>query len=139
MFILKMSQTWILIIVYILFVMGTTIMFTTLGYTILMLSFGRKSFYFHISLLMKLICDMRQTQILIIISILIVMGTIIMFPSLGYIILMLWLGKKGFLSTIFLIIKFSPSNESNMHSHNNLHSFCNQVLQSCSLHQDTQY
>ena len=42
------------------------------------------------------ICEMRQTWILIIISILLIMGTTIMFSLLRYMILMLWICKKCF-------------------------------------------
>ena len=45
--ILEMRQAWVPVICSILFVMGTTIMFTSLEYTILMLCFGKKSFSFH--------------------------------------------------------------------------------------------
>ena len=46
-FIREMRQTLIHIIIFILFVIGTTIMFTLLGYMMLMLWFDRKSFSFH--------------------------------------------------------------------------------------------
>ena len=46
-FIHQMRQTWILIIVSILFVIGTAIMFSTLGYTILILWIYKKSFSLH--------------------------------------------------------------------------------------------
>ena len=51
------------------------------------------------------------------------MGTTIMFSSLGYMILMLWICKKSLFSTIFLIIKVHLWNETNIDTHNNLHSF----------------
>ena len=47
MFTREMRQTWILVIISILFVMGTVIIFSSLGYTILMFSISRKSFSFH--------------------------------------------------------------------------------------------
>ena len=43
----EMKQTWILVIISIVFGMGTIIMFTSLGYTILMLQIYKKSFAFH--------------------------------------------------------------------------------------------
>ena len=49
------------------------------------------------------------------------------------------LTRKGFPSIIFLIIKVYPSNESNMDSYENLHSFCDGALQSCSSHWDAWY
>ena len=47
MFVCGVGQTWVLVIVSILIVIGTTIMFSTLGYTVLMLWIWKKSFYFH--------------------------------------------------------------------------------------------
>ena len=99
-------------------------MFSTLGYTILMLWICKKSFFSTIFLVVKVIRDVRQTWILIITSILFVIGTTILFSILGYVILMLWICKKSFLSTIFVIIKVHPWNEINLGTHNNLHSFC---------------
>ena len=78
------------------FVIGTTIKFFTLGYMIMMLWFGKKSFSFTIFLITKVHLWMKQTWILIIISILFVIGTIIKFFTLGYTILMLWFGRKSF-------------------------------------------
>ena len=62
---------------------------------------------------------MRQTWILIIISILLLFSTSVTFSLLVYMIFMLWFGKKSFLSTIFLTIKVHPSNKTNLDSHNN--------------------
>ena len=67
---------------------------------------------------------MRQTLILIIIFILFVIGTTIMFPLLGYTIVMLWICKKSFRSTIFPVINFHPGNKTNLDTHNSLYSFC---------------
>ena len=47
MFISEMRQTWILVIISILFVVGTTIMFPLLRYTILTLWICKKCFSFH--------------------------------------------------------------------------------------------
>ena len=66
---------------------------------------------------------MRQTWILIIISVLFVIGMTIIFSTLGCMILMLWICKKSFLSTIFLIFKVHPWNETNLDTCNNLDSF----------------
>ena len=129
--------------------MGATIMFSTLGYTILMLWISKKSFRFHHFLIIKVylwnktnmdthnilhsffylhynhvlhigihdikalnlqeklffppfslqlmfIRELRQTWILVIIFILFLIGTTIMFSSLGAMILMLWICKKSF-------------------------------------------
>ena len=46
-----------------------------------------------------------------------------MFISLRYMILVLWFGKKSFLSTIFLAIKVRPSNETDLDSCNKFHFF----------------
>ena len=81
--------------------------------------------------------EMRQTWILVTISILFVMGTKIMFSSLDTRHCFFGFARKAFLSTIFLIIKLHPWNKSNLDSHNNLHSFCDWALQSCSPHWDT--
>ena len=170
-----MRQTWILITLSILFVIGTTIMFSTLWYAILMLWIWKKSFlptifhvikvhpsnatnldthinlysfcYWHnnhvlhfglhdidlwickksilstIVLIIKFIHEMRQTWIPITISILLVIGIAIMFSIMGCTILMLWIWRKSFLSTIFPIIKVLPWNETNLDTHNNLQSF----------------
>ena len=144
-----MGQTWILIIISILFVMGSTIIFSSLGYTILMLCICKKSFFFTIFLIIEVhrwnemnldsrynlhsfcygqynhvlligihdidaldlqkklffppfslqsqfIREMRQTWIPKIISTSFVVGTTIMFFTLGYTILMLWICKKSF-------------------------------------------
>ena len=68
--------------------------------------------------------EIRQTLMLITISILFVMGTTIMFSSLGCTILMVWICKKSFFCTIFHIINVLPWNESDLDTYNNLHSFC---------------
>ena len=70
------------------------------------------------------ILEMCQTWIRIIISILFVMDTTITFPLLEYMILMLWIGKKAFLSTIFLVTKVHLWSDTNLDTYNNLHSFC---------------
>ena len=67
---------------------------------------------------------MRQTWIHVIVSILFVMGIIIKFSSLGYMIFVLWICKKSFSSTIFLITKVHPWNETNLGTQKNLYSFC---------------
>ena len=66
---------------------------------------------------------MRQTWILITIPILFPIGMTIMFSSLWYIILMLSICKKYFISTIFLRIKVHPWNETNLDTYDNLNSF----------------
>ena len=68
--------------------------------------------------------EMRQTWLPKTIYILFVIGIAIMFSIMGYTILMLWICRKSFLSTIFLIIKVHSRKETNLDSHNNLHSFC---------------
>ena len=98
------------------------------------LDLQEKLFFPPFPLSLMFFCGMSQTWLLIIISILFVIGTTIMFSPLGYTMLMLWICKKSFLSTIFLVIKVHPWNEVNLHTHNNLHSFCywlcNNVLHS---------
>ena len=78
--------------------------------------------------------EKSQTWMLEIIPILYVMGATILFSTLGYTILMLWICEKTFLSTIFLTINVLPQNESNLDTRNNLQSFCyghdNHVLHS---------
>ena len=62
-------------------------------------------FFLQFSKQWKFIREIRQTWILIVIIFLFVIGPTIMFTSLGYAVLMLWICKKSFHSTIFLIIK----------------------------------
>ena len=52
-------------------------------------------------LIIKVHCEMEETWILLITSILFVIGTPIMFISLGYTILMLWYGHIGFFFQYF--------------------------------------
>ena len=67
---------------------------------------------------------MGQTWILIIISILFVIGVTIMYSTLRCMKLLLWICKKSFLSTIFLVINVHPWYETNLDTPNNLHSIC---------------
>ena len=83
---------------------------------------------FHIFLIINIFYEKRQTWVLVIIAILFVMGTIIMFPKLGYMILVLWICKKAFPSTIFLIINVRLWNKTNLDTFNNLHYFCDWAL-----------
>ena len=85
--------------------------------------FVGKAFLSTISLKLMFTHEMRQTWIPIIISFVFLMGTTIMFFSLGYTILKLCICKKIFFSTIFPIIKFHSWNETNFYTHNSLHSF----------------
>ena len=87
------------------------------------LDLQEKLFFPPLSLKLMFAHEIRQTWILIIISFLFVIGTTIIFSSLGYTILMLWICGKTFLSIIFLIIKFHPRNEANLETLNNLHFF----------------
>ena len=57
-------------------------------------------------------------------SILFFIGIIIMFSTLVYAVLKLWICKKAFLFTIFPIINVHPWNEIILDTRNNLHSFC---------------
>ena len=66
---------------------------------------------------------MRQTWIPITIFIPFVIGMAIVFPTLGYTILMLWICKKSFLSTVFLVINVLSWIRTNFDTHNNLLSF----------------
>ena len=117
---------------------ATTIIFTSLGYMILMLWFGKKSFSFH-HFPHYWTPSMRQTWILIIISILLILGTTIMFSLFGYTILMLWLSKKSYSFHRFHYNQSSLWNETNLDTYYNLHSFCYWALQSCSPYWDTGY
>ena len=67
------------------------------------------------------------------------LGNIIRFSTLGYTILMFRICKKSFFPMIFFIIKVWPTNEPNMDSHNNMHSFHVWALQSCFAYWDTWY
>ena len=80
---------------------------------------------------------MIQTWILVTIFILFLMGTTIMFYSLDRWHCCFEFARKAFLSIVFPIIKVRPRNMSNWDSHNNLHSFYDWALQSCSPHWDT--
>ena len=119
-----MGQTLMPIIISILIVTGKVIVFSKLGYTILMLLICKKRFLSTIFRIIRFIQEMGQTWILIVITVLFVIGTTIVFSILGYMILMAWICKKSFLSTIFPIIKVHPWNETNLDTHHNLHSFC---------------
>ena len=95
-FIYKMRLAWILVIISILFVMSTTVKFTSLGNKILMLWICKKSFLSTIFHITNGHPWNETHMILIIISIVFVMGTTIMFSTLGYMILILWFGEKSF-------------------------------------------
>ena len=126
MFIPKMRQTWILIKISILFIIGTTIMFFILDSRYWWFGCARKAFLSTISFIIKVFSsnktklDPHNNLYYFLLSI------------LGYTTLMFRFARKAFLSTIFLIIKDHPSNETNLDTHNNLHSFsywhCNHVL-----------
>ena len=97
------------------------------------LDLQEKLFFPPISLLLKFICELRQTWILVIISILFSIRHYNHVHLFGIhdIDALIW-QEMHFLSTIFLIIKVHPSNETKLDTCNNLHSFCyrhyNQVL-----------
>ena len=82
---------------------------------------------------------MRQTWILIIISILFVMALQSCSPHWDTQYWCFGFARKAFLSTIFLIIKVHPWNDSNLDSHNNLYSFSDSAQQSCSPRWNTRY
>ena len=84
-----MGQAWILLIISILFVVGTAIMIISLGYTILMLQFCKKR---------TNLDTLNNLHFFLI-------GASIMFISLRYTILVFDLARKAYPSTIFLIIK----------------------------------
>ena len=97
MFIHEMRQTWILIIISILFVVAHYNHDYLIGiHDIFALDFQEKHFFPPFSLKSRFIRAMRQTWMLIIVSVLFVMGATIMFSSLGYTILMLWIYMKSF-------------------------------------------
>ena len=118
--------------------LGITIMFAILGYMILMIWLARTGFLPTIfliikvqqvlfplfSLLSKFIYEIRQTWILVIISILSIIGH----NNHVYLIGIhdteaLDLQEKAFLSTIFIITKVHPWNDLNLDAHNKIHSF----------------
>ena len=53
-----------------------------------------------------------------------VIGTLIMFSTLAFIIWCFGFARKAFLSNAFLVIQVYLWNEANLGAHNNLHSFC---------------
>ena len=108
----------------ILFVMGTIIMFFSLGYMILMLWICKKSFSFTILLIINVQSWNEKIWIPITISVLFVIGIIIMFFSLGYTILMLWICKKSISFHHFPYNSCSFVEWENLDTRNNLHSFC---------------
>ena len=87
----QLKQTMIQVTIYMFFVIGhyNHVLLIRI-YDIDALVCQEKLSFPPFSLELKFIREMRQTQILIIISILFVAGTVIMFSSLGYAILMLW-------------------------------------------------
>ena len=85
-----------------------------------------KLFFPSFSLQTKFIHEMRQTWILIIISIRFVIGTAIVFSTLWYMVLMLWICKKGFSSLHFPYNQSSSVKwwiEANFDTRNNLRCF----------------
>ena len=78
--------------------------------------------------------EMRQTWILIIISIVFIIGTIIMFSSLGWRYWCFGFSRKAFLYLIFHVINVYPWNGTSLDTHNNIRFFLLWALQSCSPH-----
>ena len=92
----QMTQTWILVIIFILFVIRHYNHFFLLGTWYWCFSLARKTFFPLFSIESKFIRPIRQTWILITISIFLWLGTTIMFSLLGYLIFMPWFGKNIF-------------------------------------------
>ena len=129
-----------LIITSIIFVMDIAIMFSLLGYTILILRICKKRFLSIIFCIIK-VYSWSKTNV----------DTCNNLYSFCYghynhILLIgihdidaLDLQKKLFFSIILLTIKAYPWIEANMDTCNNLYSFSYWALHSCSLHWDTRY
>ena len=96
MFIHEIRQTLILVIISIIFANGHYNHVLHIGIHDINALGIRKAFLSTIFLLIIFIRETWQTWIFVIISIPLNMGTTIMFSSLGYTILMLWICKKGF-------------------------------------------
>ena len=118
-----MGQTWVLIVISIPLVIGATIMFSSLDCT-RCFGFAREAFHSTIFLIIKAhpSNDANLNTHNNLHSFF--MGTTIRFSTVGYTILMIWICKKSFFSTIFFRIKVYPSNETNLGTYNNLYSFC---------------
>ena len=117
-------QTLILVIISIFLWLDTTITFSLLGTQYWCFGLAKKLFSPPFSLKSKFMREMRRTWIFVTISILFVIGATIMFSSLWYTILMLWICKESFSFHHSHIIKVHLWNKTNLDTHNNRHSFC---------------
>ena len=120
----EMGQTWMLIIILTFFIIAATTMFSTFGYTILMLLIWKKTFFSTIFLIINVhpwnemnldthnnfhsFCYGNYNNFLLI--------GIHDIDALDL--------QEKVLSTIFLIIKVQLWNETNTDAYNNLRSFC---------------
>ena len=97
------------------------------------LDLQEKLFFPLFSLQLMFIREMRQTWILIIISIIFVMALQSCSPCWDRRSWCFGFARKAFLSTIFITINGHPWNVTNLDTHNNLLFFLLWALQSCSL------
>ena len=115
---------WILIIIFILFLIWHYSHVFLIGILdVDALVWQEKLFFQLFCLESKFICQIRQTWIVVIISILFMVGHYNHVFLIRIHDLMLWFGKKNFLSTILLTNKVCQSNEASMDFHNNHYSF----------------
>ena len=125
MFIQGMSQSWMLIVISILFLIDTTIMFSILGYTILKLWICKKSFSFHdftYNYCSSVKWDKLGYSLWSVFFSLLALQLCSPYWDTRY-----WsfrFARKAFFSTIFLIINVHPWMESNLDTHSSLHFFC---------------
>ena len=119
-----MSQTWILVIISTLFLMGTTIIFLVFGYTILMLWICKKTFFVHhflynyVLLWNKSNLDTRNNLHSFFLW---ALQSCFLYPNTQY-----WcfgFTRKAFLFTIFRIINVYLWNTTNLGTNNNLYFF----------------
>ena len=124
MFIRPMTQTWTLVITSILFVKGTTIVFSILGYMIIMLWICKKSFFFAIFIIIN-VHPWKETNLDSHNNLyFFLMGTQSCSSHWDTRYWCFRFTRITFFSTIFLIMKVHLWNETNLDAHNNLHSLC---------------
>ena len=119
---------------------GTTIIFSVLGYTILMLCICMKKLFSTAFFIIKV--HLRKEINLDSHSNLHFFCDWVLQPRSPYWDTRYWcfvFARITFLSTIFLIIIVHLWNETNLDTYNNLYSFLYCALQSCSCHWDTQH
>ena len=118
-----MRQTWILFIISILLLLALQSCSCSWDTWYWCFDLARKAFLSAIFHIIKVHREMRQTWILLIISAPFVVGTPVIFILLGYMILVLWFGKKSFSLHHYPYNYTSLSTGTNLDALNNLHSF----------------